>query len=571
MNGINPALIEPGVEYKLYTDASGNIYIEYVDTEGRPYTILADGKKKYLEAPPIQTYGFVVFQDQNCDKFVIDADGSRNYLKIDSTALQGPNFITHVDQNGKLYRIYTDPTGNQYTINQKGAKSYITGFPNVPGTDYKVYTDVLGSEFTVYNQPNGDTYTVNQFNRGSKFYWDINCKQVPVQGLPSPGQGAIQQPAFNLFGLPLYDDSGNRFALNPDKSWNYLFLAPGSSNNNNPAVFRDSNAGNYMIFSEPNNGTKYVKNTDGTKTYLNSFPATTAGVPITFDDAYGNVYTVYSDPAGNRYVTYSDSRGRYYINDNGSKTYLPQNIPTTSVPQTTAPTVPSNTGSFVSPGTNTGSFTSPGTTTLPSTGGLGGAPVYIFTDSTGGNRYILNSNNNRVYLTLNSTSGTSQTFTDPQGNRYTISRDPTTSNAVTTLGSNVRQFVTGYPTSTVGSPISLSDTLGTRYSIVSDNTGNRYVTYTDPVGTYYLNANGVKVYLPQQSPRLAGLNGYIFTDSTGGNRYLINPDGTRSYLTLTSSAANTQIYTDPRTGSRYTVTKDPTTDNSLTVLPGNVR
>lgn len=27
LNGINPALIEPGVEYKLYTDASGNKYI----------------------------------------------------------------------------------------------------------------------------------------------------------------------------------------------------------------------------------------------------------------------------------------------------------------------------------------------------------------------------------------------------------------------------------------------------------------------------------------------------------------------------------------------------------------
>lgn len=334
LNSIDPSLIEPGVEYKLYTDASNNLYIVYVDPQGRPYTVLPGGIKKYLEAPPIQTYGFVVFQDQNCDKFVLDADGSRNYLKIDTTALQGPNFITHVDQNGKLYRIYTDPTGNQYTLNQRNAKSYITSFPTTPGTDYKVYTDVLGTEFTVYTQPNGDTYTVNQFNKGSKFSWDINCRQVPVQGLAFPGQTTgIQQPALNYFGLPLYDDSGNRFVLNSDKTWNYLFLAPGSSANNNPAIFKDSKAGNYMIYSDPAlNRTKYVNNADGTKTYLNSFPATTARNPTTFTDAYGNVYTVYSDPAGNKYVTYSDPKGRYYITDNGSKIYLPQTIPTTSVP-----------------------------------------------------------------------------------------------------------------------------------------------------------------------------------------------------------------------------------------------
>ena len=87
ISNINSTLLEPDTIYKLYTDASGNIYVVYVDTEGRYYTILSDKTKKYLEAPAIQTYGFIVFEDNNGDKFVLDADGSRNYLKIDPTAL----------------------------------------------------------------------------------------------------------------------------------------------------------------------------------------------------------------------------------------------------------------------------------------------------------------------------------------------------------------------------------------------------------------------------------------------------------------------------------------------------
>jgi hypothetical protein len=155
----------------------------------------------------------------------------------------------------------------------------------------------LGSEFRVYTQSNDDSYTANQFNKGSKFYWDINCKQVPFQRLSFQGQTiGDQQPTFSYFGIPLFDDSGNRFVLNSDKTWNYFFLAPGSSNNNNPAIFRDSNAGNYMIYSDTTfNGTKYVNNEGGKKTYLNSFPAITSGNPIDINDAFGKVYTLYSD------------------------------------------------------------------------------------------------------------------------------------------------------------------------------------------------------------------------------------------------------------------------------------
>jgi hypothetical protein len=145
VNGIDPSLIQPDTVYRLYTDASGNIYLVYVDSEGRPYTLNPDKTKRYLTEPAAVPTGQIVFQDTYCDKFVLDADGSRNYLKIDPTAQQGANFVTYVNQNGQQYRIFTDPAGNKYTLNLNGTKNYITSFPSQPSTNYKVYTDGLGT------------------------------------------------------------------------------------------------------------------------------------------------------------------------------------------------------------------------------------------------------------------------------------------------------------------------------------------------------------------------------------------------------------------------------------------
>lgn len=211
--------------------------------------------------------------------------------------------------------------------------------------------------------------------------------------------------------------------MNSDKTWNYLFLAPGSSQSGNPAIYRDSNSGNYMIYPDSATGNKYVKNSDGTKTYLTGFPTTTYGNPISLTDAYGNIYTIYSDPNGNKYITYSDPKGKYSLTNSGSKVYLPTTV--------TTPTTPSNGTTIVTPGTN-------GTNTGSTTGTGGAGIIYIFTDSTGGNKYILNSTGSRIYLTLSSTSGNTQTYTDPQNNKYTIVRDPTSGNLYTTINGGAK-------------------------------------------------------------------------------------------------------------------------------------
>jgi len=363
----------------------------------------------------------------------------------------------------------------------------------------------------------------------------------------------VNQPAYNWFGIVFTDDSGNRYVLGSDKTWNYLFLAPGSSSSGNPAVYKDSNSANYMIYPDSTTGNKYVKNADGTKTFLTGFPTTTYGNPISFTDAFSNVYTVYSDPEGNKYVTYSDPKGKYYLTSSGSKVYLPTTVTNSGTTSNTT-TVANNT-------TTTGP--------LPTTTGI----TYVFTDSTGGNRYTLSSNGTRVYLTLNSTSGATQTYTDPQSNKYIITKDPATGNSYLSINGGLREYLTSFPTSTLGSPVALTDSLGTKYAIYSDSLGNKYVAYTDSLGVYYINSNGVKVYLPD-SQQTSGVTGasmtYVFTDSTSGSRYVLAANGNRVYLTLASTSGATQTLTDPQ-GNKYTITKDPSTGNSYTTLTGNVR
>ncbi len=100
--------------------------------------------------------------------------------------------------------------------------------------------------------------------------------------------------------------------------------------------------------------------------------------------------------------------------------------------------------------------------------------------------------------------------------------------------------MTGFPTTTSGTPVTLTDSIGTKYGIYSDPQGNKYVTYNDPVGTYYLNTNNSKVYLPNSQTSGTGIGSqpYIFIDSTGGNKYLLNRNADRIYLTLSSTSGN---------------------------------
>jgi hypothetical protein len=184
----------------------------------------------------------------------------------------------------------------------------------------------------------------------------------------------------------------------------------------------------------------------------------------------------------------------------------------------------------------------------------------------------LGTNGVRTYLTLSSTSGNTQIYSDPQGNKYTIVKDPTSGNLYTTINGNLKEYLTSFPQTTSGTPISLTDSLGTQYAIYSDSQGNKYVAYTDYIGIYYLNSNGVKIYL--SDAQTSGVNGvsptYIFTDNTGNNKYILGSNGVRTYLTLSSTSGNTQIYSDPQ-GNKYTIVKDPTSGNLYTTINGNIK
>lgn len=76
--------------------------------------------------------------------------------------------------------------------------------------------------------------------------------------------------------------------MGSDKRWNYLSLAPGSSSGSNPAIYQDFNSAYYMIYLDTATGNRYVKNADGTKTYLTGFPNNIVGAPLTFVDALNN-------------------------------------------------------------------------------------------------------------------------------------------------------------------------------------------------------------------------------------------------------------------------------------------
>jgi hypothetical protein len=265
-------------------------------------------------------------------------------------------------------------------------------------------------------------------------------------------------------------------------------------------------------------------------------PSTTTGSPLAFTDSLGTNYAIYTDPQGNKYVQYYDPAGAYYINSSGAKVYIPT----------------AQTGSI----------------------GFGSNSQLIFTDSTGGNRYILTSNGARVYLTLSSATANTEVYSDPQNNRYTVARDPATNNVYTVLNSGIREYLTSFPQVVTGAPNTLADNLGTQYGIYTDPQGSRYVTYTDPTGVYYINSNGIKTYFPSATPAAPANTGStplnVYIDSTGGNRYLLNSNGVRTYLTFASASGNTQVYADPA-GNKYTIYKDPATSNLYTITNTGTR
>ena len=327
---------------------------------------------------------------------------------------------------------------------------------------------------------------------------------------------------------------GNRYVLNSDGTRSYLTLTSASGNTE---IYTDRQTGSrYTLTRDPATNNTYTILSGNVREYLTGFPQQTSGAPVTFTDALGTNYAIYSDPQNNKYVQYFDPYGAYYLNSTGGKVYAPL----------------SQTGNV----------------------GFGSNSQLIFTDSTGSQRYILASNGSRVYLTLSSTSGNTQTFTDPQNNRYTVARDPANNNLYTVINSGTREYLTSFPQTVAGAPSTLVDNLGTQYGVYTDPQGSKYVTYTDPNGVYYINSNGIKTYFPSSSPSApanTGLNPVnIYIDSTGGNRYLLNNNGVRTYLTFVSATGNTQVYADPM-NNKYTIYSDPATGNQYTLTSSGTR
>lgn len=122
------------------------------------------------------------------------------------------------------------------------------------------------------------------------------------------GGGAITINNNVWSGYVFIDDSGNRYILGQDKTWNYITLSAGYSSSANPALYTSFSGANYFIYID-SNGNRYLKNSDGTNTYITGYPSSTTGLLTSFTDAVGGSYSIYTDSAKNRYVTYKDSLG----------------------------------------------------------------------------------------------------------------------------------------------------------------------------------------------------------------------------------------------------------------------
>lgn len=300
------------------------------------------------------------------------------------------------------------------------------------GTQYSIYTDPQGNKYVVYTDPAG-TYYLNQ--NGIKVYLPAALPAAPANTGSTP--------------VTIYIDStgGNRYILSPSGVRKYLTFVSSTANS---FIYADPSGNKYTIYRDPTSNNLYTQTSSGLRTYLTSLPQPLSANPSTFNDTVGTQYAIYSDPQGNRYVTYSDPSGRYYLNSTINKVYVG------------------------------------GAATLLS-------PIVIYLDGSG-NKYVLSNSGERVYLHPVSESSTQAVLADPYGNSYTLNKDPSSGNIYETLGST-KYYLTGYPTQTSGTPVTLNDAVGTVYSIVGDPQGNKYLTYSDSTGKYYYNTQLDPVFL----------------------------------------------------------------------------
>lgn len=129
-------------------------------------------------------------------------------------------------------------------------------------------------------------------------------------------------------------------------------------------------------------------------------------------------------------------------------------------------------------------------------------------------------------------------YRDFNGTYFMVYLDSASGNRYVKNSETMKTFLTGFPTSISGSPLTFTDSLNNIYVVYSDPQGNKYVTYNDPKGRYYLNPNGSKTYLT------ASQLGTTTTINNSTNTQT-NPISTNSSTTVkntTSPTTSSQVY-----------------------------
>jgi hypothetical protein len=67
----------------------------------------------------------------------------------------------------------------------------------------------------------------------------------------------------------------------------------------------------------------------------------------------------------------------------------------------------------------------------------------------------------------------------------------------------IKVYMTGFPSATSGTPTTVTDSVGTSYTIYNDQLGNKYITYGDSTGQYYFDKNGNKTYINKTPSNLS--------------------------------------------------------------------
>lgn len=109
-------------------------------------------------------------------------------------------------------------------------------------------------------------------------------------------------------------------------------------------------------------------------------------------------------------------------------------------------------------------------------------------------------------MTFVSRTGIISNYKDTLNNHVVIYTDPTTRDRYTRNTNGSRNYITGSPLSTVGTPTAITDNLGTNYQIVSDSNTNNYVIYSDRSGIYYINSNGQRMPVTQNVQPVTPIN-----------------------------------------------------------------